>query len=88
MLDDRDTIIASLWGVLKAQARLASTGSTMAAPAARLIIGVPDSEMTSSTASELVVKDGPTRTSMELSLMSFFAFLAAVVVSDASSSSM
>ncbi len=78
----------SFCGVLKTQARLASIGSMMRAEAAMVIIGVSFSATTSTIASELGVTVEPTITSTLSSLISLRVFLTAVVVSEASSSTM
>ncbi len=78
----------SFCGVLKTQRRLASTGSTMRLDAAIEIIGVSLSAATSIIASEFGVMVEPTMTSTLSSVISLRAFLTAVVVSDASSSTM
>ncbi len=81
-------IWASFCGVLKTHLRLASMGSTMRAEAAMAIIGVSASAATSTIANELGVVVEPMIRSTLFSLISFFAFLTAVVVSEASSSTM
>jgi hypothetical protein len=81
-------IMMSFCGVLKIQRRLASTGSTIAADAAIEIIGVCDSAATSIIASEFGVVVEPSRTSTLLSVTSFLALMAALLVSDASSRTM
>src|ERR1700712_5387924 len=81
-------IMMSFCGVLKTQRRFASTGSMMLADAPIEIIGVWFSAATSIIASELGVVDEPISTSTLLSVMSLRALLTAVVVSDASSSTM
>ncbi len=73
---------------MKTQARFASTGSTIFALAAMLIIGVCSSETTSTIASELGVTDEPSTTSTLSSSISLRVFLTAVVASVASSSTM
>jgi len=54
-----DAIIASVWGVLKTQWRLASTGSMIFDDDASEIIGVWPSATTSIMASEFGVIDEP-----------------------------
>ncbi len=81
-------IMMSFCGVLKIHFFFASTGSTMRADAAIEIIGVCDSAATSIIASEFGVVVDPISTSTLLSVMSLRAFVTAVVVSDASSSTM
>ncbi len=78
----------SFCGVLKTQRLLASTGSTMRLDAAIETIGVSVSAATSIIASEFGVIVEPTITSTLSSVISLRAFLTAVVVSDASSSTM
>ena len=81
-------ICASFCGVLKTQARLASIGSMMRAAAAMAIIGVSASAATSIMASEFGEMVEPMMTSTLSSAISFLVFLTAVVVSEASSSTM
>ena len=78
----------SFCGVLKTQRFLASTGSTMRLEAAIAIIGVSVSATTSIIASEFGEVVDPTTTSTLSSEISLRVFLTAVVVSDASSSTM
>ncbi|KAF1043237.1 MAG: hypothetical protein GAK34_02704 [Delftia tsuruhatensis] len=78
-------IMASCWGVLKTQNFLASTGSTILAEAASVIMGVLASETTSTMASELGVMLEPRITSTLLSLISLRVLATAAVVSEASS---
>ncbi len=78
----------SFCGVLKTQRFLASTGSTMRLDAAIAIIGVSASATTSIIASEFGVMVEPTTTSTLSSVISLRVFLTAVVVSEASSSTM
>ncbi len=78
----------SFCGVLKIQRRLASTGSISEADAAIEIIGVPDSAATSLIASEPGTAVEPINRSTFSSLISLRAFLTAVVLSVASSSTM
>jgi hypothetical protein len=83
-----EAISASFCGVLNTHERFASTGVTIAALAAMLIIGVDSSDATSTIASEFGVIDEPTITSTMSSLISLRVFLTAVVTSDASSRTM
>ncbi|MNT10610.1 hypothetical protein D3C72_1454480 [compost metagenome] len=78
-------ISASFCGVLKTQRRLSSTGSTILALAATLIIGTLASAATSTMASEPGVTDVPISTSTLSSVASLREFLTAWVVSVASS---
>ena len=79
-------ISASFCGVLKIQRVFGSVGLMICADAASEIIGVPESTATSRIASELGVVDEPTITSTLSSLISLRALVTALVVSDASSS--
>ncbi|CFW37106.1 Uncharacterised protein [Bordetella pertussis] len=79
-------IRASFCGVLKTQRRLSSTGSTILALAATLIIGTLASAATSTMASEPGVIEVPTSTSTLSSEASLREFFTACVVSVASSS--
>ena len=81
-------IMMSFCGVLKTHLRLSSMGSTMRAEAAMEIMGVCASATTSIMASELGVVLDPRMMSTLLSLISLRVLLTAVVVSDASSSTM
>ena len=82
-------IMMSFCGVLNTHLRLGSvTGSTMRAEAAIEIIGVLLSAATSIIASELGVTVEPSRTSTLCSVISLRALVTAVVVSEASSSTM
>ena len=81
-------IMMSFCGVLKTHLRLASMGSTMRADAAMEIMGVCASETTSIMASELGVVLEPRMMSTLLSLINLRVLPTAVVVSDASSSTM
>jgi len=81
-------IMMSFCGVLKTQRRLASMGSTMRAEAAIEIIGVPASATASIMASELGVVVEPRMTSTLSSVISLRVLATALVVSDASSSTM
>ncbi|CAH0446023.1 hypothetical protein LMG10661_02153 [Ralstonia syzygii subsp. syzygii] len=78
----------SFCGVLKTHARLASIGSTMRADAASVIIGVSLSATTSTIASDVGVMVEPITRSTLSSAISLRVFLTAVVVSEASSSTM
>ena len=81
-------IMMSFCGVLKTQRRFASIGSTMRADAAIEIIGVWFSATTSIIASEFGVVVEPITTSTLFSVISRRALATALVVSDASSSTM
>ena len=81
-------IMMSFCGVLKTQRRLASMGSTMRAEAAIEIMGVPDSDTASIIASEFGVTVEPMMRSTLFSVISLRVLATAVVVSDASSSTM
>src|SRR3569623_2135 len=81
-------ICESFCGVLNTQRRLTTIGSTIAEEAAIEIIGVSDSAATSIIASEAGVTVEPTSRSTFSSDTSLRAFLTAVVVSVASSSTM
>ena len=78
-------ISASLCGVLKIHFVFGFAGSTIRADAAIEIIGVSAAEATSTIASEFGVIVEPTTTSTLSSEMSFFVFVTAFVVSEASS---
>ena len=78
----------SFCGVLKTQRFFASTGSTMRAEAAIEIIGVSLSATTSIIASEFGVVVEPRTTSTLFSVISLRVLVTAVVVSEASSSTM
>jgi hypothetical protein len=81
-------IMMSFCGVLKTQAFLASSGSTILAEAAIEIIGTLASETTSIMASELGVMVEPRTTSTLFSVISLRVLVTAAVVSEASSSTM
>ncbi len=81
-------IMMSFCGVLKTQRRFASIGSTMRADAAIEIIGVCASATTSIIASEFGVVVEPSTMSTLFSVISLRVLLTALVVSDASSSTM
>jgi hypothetical protein len=81
-------IMMSFCGVLNTHFFLASMGSTMRADAAMEIMGVCASAATSIIASELGVVLEPRMMSTLLSLISLRVLPTAVVVSDASSSTM
>src|SRR6185295_10816570 len=79
-------ISASFCGVLNTQRVFGLVGSTIRADAAIEIIGTSASATTSIIASELGVIVEPTITSALSSVISFFVLVTALVVSDASSS--
>jgi len=81
-------IMMSFCGVLKTQRFFASMGSTMRAEAAIEIMGVPLSATASIIASELGVTVEPMMRSTLFSVMSLRVLATAVVVSEASSSTM
>ncbi len=79
-------ISESFCGILNAQRRFASIGSTIEADAASAIIGVCDSAITSSIASAFAVVFGPTITSTSSSAVSLRALITAPVGVEPSSS--
>ena len=81
-------IITSVCGVLNIHARFASIGSMMRIDDASEIVGVSPSAMTSRIASVVGVVVVPMIASTWSSPITFLAFCTAVVVSDASSSTM
>src|SRR6218665_368793 len=81
-------IMMSVCGVLKTHLRFGSMGSTMRADAAIENIGVRASATRSIMASEFGVMLDPRMMSALLSLISLRVLFTAVVVSDASSSTM